>query len=318
MSEFQEKLRGAWENLPDYLGQHIQITAVALAMGVAVSLPLAVWASRSRALRWPVMMLASVIQTIPSIALLALFYPLLLGVSYLTSEVLGLFWFSALGFLPSVLALTFYSILPILRNTVTGIAGVDPRVTEAARGMGMTPRQVLFKVELPLAAPVIIAGIRTATVWVVGIATLSTPVGQTSLGNYIFTGLQIEDWISVLFGCIAAATLAIVLDQLIGLFESAAARRSKPRALIAVAGVIAVVAGGLVPAYYDDEPDFVVGAKTFNEQFSLAALIRGRLERAGFDVAIREGLGSTVIFTALAKEMSTATSTTPERFGRTT
>src|SRR6202030_3122819 len=129
-------------------------------------------------------------------------------------------------FLPSLLALTLYSMLPILRNATTGILGVDPAAVEAARGVGMTDRQRLFMVELPLAAPVIMAGIRTAAVWTIGTATLSTPVGQTSLGNYIFSGLQTENWVYVLFGCAASAVLALAADQLLGLIEAGARKRS--------------------------------------------------------------------------------------------
>jgi ABC-type proline/glycine betaine transport system permease subunit len=110
---------------------------------------------------------------------------------------------------PSLLALTLYSILPILRNGVTGITGVDPAISEAADGVGMTGWQKLWQVEMPLAAPVIMAGVRTAAVWTIGAATLSTPVGQTSLGNYIFAGLQMENWVLVLFGCTASAGLAM-------------------------------------------------------------------------------------------------------------
>ena len=128
--------------------------------------------------------------------------------------------FSALGFLPSLLALTLYSMLPVLRNTVTGLHGVDPAINEAAHGVGMTRRQSLRMVELPLALPVIMAGIRTAAVWMIGAATLSTPVGQTSLGNYIFSGLQTQNWVFVLFGCVAAAVLALAADQLLALIES--------------------------------------------------------------------------------------------------
>src|SRR5205823_98996 len=137
-----------------------------------------------------------------------LFYPLLLFLSALTKSVAGA-QFSALGFLPSLLALTLYSLLPILRNTVTGITGIDPAVKQAALGVGMTPLQTLLRVELPLALPVIMAGIRTASVLVIGTATLSTPVGQTSLGNYIFTGLQTQNWVDVTVGCVAAALLAL-------------------------------------------------------------------------------------------------------------
>src|SRR4029079_3736573 len=116
--------------------------------------------------------------------------------------------FPRLGFLRSVLALALYSMLPVLRNTITGLLGVDAAIQEAALGVGMTRRQSLAMVALPLALPVIMAGVRTAAIWVIGGATLSTPIGQTSLGNYIFTGLQTQNWMFVLFGCAAAAAFA--------------------------------------------------------------------------------------------------------------
>src|SRR6185436_210444 len=116
------------------------------------------------------------------------FYPLLLALAALSMKWLGA-GFSAFGFLPSVLALALYSMLPVLRNTIAGLEGIDPAIREAALGVGMTRRQSLTMVELPLALPIIMAGIRTAAIWVIGAATLSTPIGQTSLGNYIFTGL---------------------------------------------------------------------------------------------------------------------------------
>ena len=202
MSALDPRIAEALARLPEYLGAHVVLSLSALGLGLALSLPLALLAVRSPRLRWALLTAASVIQTIPSLALLALFYPLLLALSLLTKALTGA-QFSALGFLPSLLALTLYSMLPILRNTVTGLLGVDAAVKEAALGVGMTPMQSLLQVELPLALPVIMAGVRTASALVIGTATLSTPVGQTSLGNYIFTGLQTQNWIFVLFGCVA-------------------------------------------------------------------------------------------------------------------
>jgi osmoprotectant transport system permease protein len=219
-----ERWAAAFHLLPNYLAQHVLLSVCAMGLGLALSLPLAVAASRNPAVRWPALLLASLIQTIPSLALLALFYPLLLALSALSKAWFG-HGFSALGFAPSLAALTLYSMLPIVRNGVAGILGVDPAASEAARGMGMTDRQRLLQVELPLAAPVIMAGIRTAAVWTIGTATLATPVGQTSLGNYIFSGLQTENWVYVLFGCAAAAGLALITDQLLGLIESGLAAR---------------------------------------------------------------------------------------------
>src|SRR5512140_3951921 len=234
-------LASAFALLPEYLGWHVLLSFTALALGVAISLPLAVTASRSPRLRWPVLAAASLIQTIPSLALLALFYPLLLAVSTLAKAATG-HGFSALGFLPSLLALTLYSMLPILRNAAAGILGVDAAVREAADGVGMTARQRLYQVELPLAAPVIMAGVRTAAVWTIGAATLSTPVGQTSLGNYIFAGLQTENWVYVLFGCAASAALALVADQLLGLIEAGTRKRSLGLVGLGVAGLLIGVA----------------------------------------------------------------------------
>src|SRR5690242_19815981 len=222
----------ALTHLPDYLGNHLRVSITALALGLAVSLPLAILSRNRPVLRSALLGLASIVQTVPGLALLALFYPLLLAIAALTLTWLG-FSFSAFSFLPAVLALALYSMLPVLRNTITGLQGVDPAILEAAQGVGMTPRQSLFVVELPLALPVMMAGIRTAAVWVIGTATLSTPIGQSSLGNYIFAGLQTQNWVFVLFGCFAAAALALVVDQLLAQIESGLRNRSRLRTALA-------------------------------------------------------------------------------------
>src|SRR5271154_7159973 len=150
----------AWTHLPDYLGNHVQVSVTALALGLLISLPLAVIARNRPVLRGTLLSFASIVQTVPGLALLALFYPLLLALAGLSLTWFG-FDFSAFGFLPAVLALALYSMLPVLRNTITGLNGVDPALLEAAQGVGMTPRQSLLSVELPLALPVIMAGSRT-------------------------------------------------------------------------------------------------------------------------------------------------------------
>jgi osmoprotectant transport system permease protein len=274
----------------------------ALALGLAISLPLAVAASRSARLRWPVLAGASLIQTIPSLALLALFYPLLLALSALSKATFG-HGFSALGFLPSLLALTLYSMLPILRNGAAGILGVEAAIKEAADGVGMTSSQRLWQVELPLAAPVIMAGVRTAAVWTIGAATLSTPVGQTSLGNYIFAGLQTENWVFVLFGCAASAVLALIADQLLGLIEAGARRRSPRLVLIGVGvllGGVALAVAPLAVGLVGQTQTYTVGAKNFSEQYILAELMADRLQATGAQVSRKEDLGSAVAYRALA------------------
>ena len=293
-----ERIQAALDVLPSYLGQHVVLSASALGLGVAISLPLAVLAARRPGLRWPLLAVASLIQTIPGLALLALFYPLLLAIGALTTAAFGLS-VPALGFLPSLLALTLYSMLPILRNGVAGLTGVDPAVLEAADGVGMTPRQRLWRVEAPLAAPVVMAGVRTAAVWTIGAATLSTPVGQTSLGNYIFAGLQTENWVFVLFGCAAAAVLALVADQLLGLIEAGAAHRDRRRVIAGLAGLVLGTAAALAPLVHSAPKTYVIGAKNFSEQFILASMMQDRLQRAGASVQRKDGLGSAVIFRAL-------------------
>src|ERR1700738_5041438 len=260
--------------LPDYLGNHVRVSVTALALGLLVSLPLAIAARNHPGMRGALLGLASVVQTVPGLALLAVLY--------------------------AVLALALYSMLPVLRNTITGLNGVDPAIVEAAQGVGMTERQSLFKVELPLALPVMMAGIRTAAVWVIGTATLSTPIGQTSLGNYIFAGLQTQNWVFVLFGCISAAVLALAVDQLLALIETGIPNRSRVRTALGGVGIAALVAATLVPSMARSPTNYIVGAKTFAEQYVLSALIAQRLRAAGFSATTREGLGSNVIFDALA------------------
>lgn len=197
--------------LPEYLQGHLALTFAALGAGIAVSVPLGIVASRSPRIRHPLLAAVSLIQTVPGLAILALVVAMLGG---------------QIGFLPAFIALTLYSMLPIMRNTVSGLEGVPAEVVEAARGIGLSPRQRLWKVELPLALPVIVAGIRTAAVWTVGMATLSTLVGASSFGNYIFIGIQTRNLTAVTVGSLAAAALAILLDTLIGSLQWIAERRA--------------------------------------------------------------------------------------------
>ena len=190
--------RALLAELPALIASHLELTLAALALGIAASVPLAALAVRRPVARRAALTAAGLVQTVPGLALLALMVPLLASTGGLG---LGL---SAFGWPPALIALTLYSVLPVLRNTITGLAGVDAAVVEAARGMGMSERQVLWSVQFPLAAPVIVAGIRTAAVWTVGAATLATPVGQRCLGNFIFAGLQTRNWAMVLWGVAAS------------------------------------------------------------------------------------------------------------------
>jgi osmoprotectant transport system permease protein len=279
--------------LPGYLTAHLQLALAALLLGVLISVPLGVLVYRTRWLEQPVMGVASVVQTVPGLALLAVMVPLL-----------ALAGLPSIGFLPAFLGLVLYSVLPILRNTVTGLATVERACIEAARGVGMTPGQQLLRVELPLAMPVIIAGIRTATVWTVGTATLSTPVGATSLGNYIFSGLQTRNLTAVLVGCVACALLAVTLDALVWLVAIGWSRRRR--------GILALALGTLALLYAyagitlsrnslaSGPAPITIGAKTFTEQYILSDILAGQIRHAtGRDVAVVQSLGSTVAFDAL-------------------
>ena len=280
--------------LPGYLTAHLQLTLLALLCGAAVSLPLGVAVTRVRWLEQPALGVAGVIQTIPSLALLAVMVPLL---AFLRLQ--------SIGFLPAFIGLTLYGVLPMLRNTVTGIGGVDPALKDAARAVGMTPAQQLRRVELPLAMPVIVAGIRTATVWTVGIATLSTPVGATSLGNYIFSGLQTRNYAAVLVGCVAAAALALVLDGLVHALEIGVRTRRRRRVGIVVGAMAALylytgltLAAALLPR---SSRPVTIGAKGFTEQYILSHLLGQWVGReTGRSTSQMQSLGSMVAFDALA------------------
>jgi len=285
----------AFSRVPELLAQHLLLAFAALLLGLVVSLPLAVFSARNKTVGRIALGFASLVQTIPSLALLALFYPILLSLSTLVGGGIP-----ALGFLPSLLALSLYALLPILRNGVTGLANLDPAVIEAADGMGMTKTQKLWLVEAPLVAPVLMAGIRTAAVWTIGAATLSTTVGQPSLGDLIFAGLQTQNWTLVLAGCIAAAGLALAVDALLGLAEYGIAQRRRGLVWGSLGVLLAGVLVALAPAWPAPRGTVTIGAKGFSEQYILARVIGHRLEAAGYKVRYREGLGSAVAFSALA------------------
>ena len=282
--------------LGDKLAAHVLLSAAAIMLGIAVALPLAIWASRSPPIARITLGFASLVQTIPALALLALFFPILLNLRAIFGEGLP-----TLGFLPAFLALSIYALLPILRNAVTAQTNLDPGVIEAADGVGMTFWQRLRLVEAPLSSPYIMAGIRTAAVWTIGAATLSTTIGQPSLGDPIFAGLQTQNWVLVLAGCIASAGLAMIADALLGTIEKGLRTR---RRVLSLGGLAAVLLGILAALFVSfgnrDDDRIVIGAKSFSEQYVLARLIGQRLEANGYTVAYRDGLGSAVAHRAVS------------------
>jgi osmoprotectant transport system permease protein len=306
MSELlRAQLARQWEVLPERLGGHIFLTLTALAVGIVVSIPLGIWAHRRPRCERVALTMASIIQTIPGLALLALM----------------VFLWGTIGWIPALIALILYSVLPMLRNTITGLHGLDPALIEAARGVGMNPWQMLRFVQLPLAAPVIVAGIRTASVWVVGAATIAQPVGAVSLGNYIFVGLQTSNFVSLAFGCVLSASLALLLDGLLHGLERAAAERSVARGVTMGIGLMLLFFSPLILRHLpqgtlvalpgrdgtevvrDDDLSqrpYVVGSKAFTEQYIWADVIQRRLVSEGRPARVLDGMGSATVFQALA------------------
>lgn len=185
--------------------EHLWLTAAAMLFATAVSIPAGVWLTRSPRWAKPVIGVANILQTIPSLAMFGFLLPLP--------------WLGERAARIAIVALTAYALLPILRNTYAGIRGIDPSVIEVARALGLTDAQRLFKVELPLAASFILAGLRTATVTCIGIATIAAAVGAGGLGELIFRGVASVDNRLVLAGAIPAALLALAADAVLGLLE---------------------------------------------------------------------------------------------------
>jgi len=202
MSKFFQIFIDRSDLIIDSFVHHIFLSFVALAVGVLISLPLGMYVARYRQYAEFIIGVTAVFQTIPSLALFGFLVPLI-----------------GIGSKTALVALIIYALLPILRNTYSGLTGVDQSIIEAGRGMGMTPNQILLKIELPLALPFIMAGIRTATILTVGIATLATFVGAGGLGDVIYRGLQSYNNSLVLAGALPVAVLAILFDVILKFIE---------------------------------------------------------------------------------------------------
>lgn len=192
-------------DIADLTLEHLWMVGISTLIAVAVGIPLGILISRQPVLRSPVIAAANIIQTIPSLALFGFLLPAP--------------WIGDRAGRLAILALTLYALLPLIRNTYAGIEGVDPAVVEAARGMGLTGWQLLFKVELPLASSVILAGIRVAVVISVGLATIAAAIGAGGLGELIFRGLAMVNNSVILAGAIPAALMALAADVLLGWLE---------------------------------------------------------------------------------------------------
>lgn len=296
------------ERLPELwlrTGEHLMLTGVSMGMAILVGIPLGICAARIRWLRGPLTGGVGILQTIPSLAMLAILLALL----------------QKIGAIPAIIALTMYALLPIVRNTLTGLEDVSPAVIEAARGIGMTPHQRLWIVDIPLSMPVIVAGIRTAAVACVGIATLSAFIGAGGLGQFINRGLALSNTDLILLGAIPAAVLALIVDGSIAAFQWGLRRKrsrsSRFKAVIdrflrpiALAMPIALIAAGCFtyfststsssnPAWGPSAPYegmVRIGTKNFTEQLILGELMALLIEaRTDLRVERRFNLGGTMI-----------------------
>jgi osmoprotectant transport system permease protein len=204
-------MRQNYTQLLDLSLEHLWLVGVSTVLAVLIGVPLGIVIAHRPSFNKPVLAGANIIQTIPSLALFGFLLPVP--------------WLGARSDRLAILALTLYALLPIIRNTYTGIRGVDPAVVEAARGMGLTESQLLFQVELPLSVSVILSGIRVAVVISVGLATIAAAIGAGGLGEFIFRGLAMVDDRVILAGAIPAAILALTADIAVGFLE----RRLRPR-----------------------------------------------------------------------------------------
>jgi osmoprotectant transport system permease protein len=291
MSHF-EFIRQNWPELLVLTREHILLVFFSTGLAIVIGVPLGILLTRLKALQTPVLGFANIMQTVPSLALFGLLIPIS---------------FIGIGARAAIIALALYALLPVIRNTVTGILGIDPKIREAARAMGMTDGQVLRLVELPLAMPVMLTGIRVAVVICVGVATVAAAVGAGGLGTYIFRGLRQNDNNLILAGAIASALLALLCDFGLGQVErsyrvgerrSAASRKLIggliAAAFIAVIGLSffsnlssgnsnqAVVGDIANPA--NSNRILRVGSKDFTESVILAEILAQMLEKQGITV----------------------------------
>ena len=282
---FWQFLQLNWPELLTLIRQHLVLVVGAILIAVAIGLPTGILLTRRPKLRGPVLALANVMQTIPSLALFGFLIPLP--------------FVGGIGTRTALVALVLYSLLPIIRNTVTGILGVEPSVREAAVAMGMTDWQVLRQVELPLAMSVILTGIRVATVIAVGLTTIAAAVGAGGLGVYIFRGLRQYDNNLLLAGALPAALLALASDFSIGLvqqsftFDGSTKRRFSSRNLVLGFVALLVIIGGWFiwrtgkAQQQSEQAHVVVGSKDFTESIILAEIVSQLLEKEGVSIERR-------------------------------
>ena len=269
-------------------GEHLILVIISLAIAISIGLPVGIFITRQPKLAAPILGLANAIQTIPSLAI----FGFLISVPFL----------GGIGKTPAIFALTLYALLPIIRNTYIGINSINPAIIEAGIGMGMTDQQLLLQVEIPLALPVILAGVRVATVISVGIATIAAAIGGGGLGVFIFRGISTVNNELILAGAVPAAVIALSADFGLELLEKnltkQIANKGKFNQQIGIVlGIITLIIAGLIAFNYQQVPaKIIIGSKNFTEQVILGELLAQHIENhTKLKVDRRFNLGGTFI-----------------------
>ena len=280
LATFQERF-GDWVTA---LGQHLQLSLLTLLLAIFLAVPLAIYLStRKRASNW-VLQLAGIFQTIPSMALLGLFIPIM-----------------GIGTLPALTALVIYAIFPILQNTITGLQGIDPSLEEAGIAFGMTKWERLKKFEIPLAMPVIVSGVRTATVMIIGTATLAALVGAGGLGSFILLGIDRRNASLILIGAISSAILAILFNLILKWLEKAKLRTILVAFAVMILGLGASYAPNIIP--HKEKDNLVISGKLGPEPEILANMYKILIEEnTDMTVTVKPNFGKTTfLYEALKK-----------------
>ncbi|PFO04775.1 ABC transporter permease [Bacillus sp. AFS076308] len=296
MSGFWNYLTNNYSQILSLLGEHLYLSIVSVIIAIIIGIPLGILISNEPKLSKPIIGTTNVIQAIPSLALLGFLIP-----------------FIGIGSTPAIVMVVLYSLLPIVKNTYTGLTNIDGDILEAAKGIGLTKSQTMKKVQLPLAFPMIMAGIRISAVTAVGLMTIAAFVGAGGLGYLVFSGVQTVDNYMILAGAIPACILALLIDFAVGKLESSLSYTSKQksiskkgktakRSLIAFAAILLVAAVGF-KAYStaQAEDKIVIGSKNFSEQLILGNMLADVIE-AKTDIQVERKLnlgGSQVAFGAL-------------------
>lgn len=297
MGTFWNYLTSQYDQILSLLGQHIYLSVVSVLIAIVIGIPLGILISKEKKLSKPIIGFANLIQAVPSLALLGFLIP-----------------FIGIGSAPAIVMVVLYSLLPIVKNTYTGLTNIDSEILEAARGIGLTKSQTMRKVQLPLAFPMIMAGIRISAVTAVGLMTIAAFVGAGGLGYLVFSGVQTVDNNMILAGAIPACILALVIDFAVGKLETSFSYTSKkrtatrksssktPKIVLVSLGCVVLVAGGIAfysTAHADDK--LVIGSKNFSEQLILGNMLADLIEnKTDIEVERKLNLGGTqVAFNAL-------------------